>query len=449
MRCSLLLVLLVGCASASPSLRAELNGAAPARDETPSVDGSLASYVALAMHRSSRVEAAYERWHASVERVGAAARMPDPVVTYAFYARPVQTRVGPQNHRVGVRQGFLAPGVLSAANDAAEATARAAQQRFEAEALMVRSQVASAFWRLWQIDRARTIRREQLNVLETLAEALRGRVEAGQVSVSELMQLDLRRARRQDELDGLEEQERAARAQLEAALGAEIEGSVDASDAELNAIGELSFDEDMLAQIAADHPLLESYRFDALSAEASARARRASRRPTFSLGAEWIITGTREDTMTPVANDGDDALIVSLGMSVPIFGGAEAAGARAAEAEANASRATRQALEDEARGRVAVLVARLRDAQRRARLFEATLIPQAVGVYESMSSAYVIGQTTLASTMLAAEELLALQLGQLEVQVSLGVLLAELEQLLGRAIPSRSDINAREASADQ
>ena len=50
-----------------------------------------------------------------------------------------------------------------------------------------------------------------------------------------------------------------------------------------------------------------------------------------------------------------------------------------------------------------------------------------------MSSAYVIGQTTLASTMLAAEELLALQLGQLEVQVSLGVLLAELEQQISGA----------------
>src|SRR5690606_14644794 len=106
-------------------------------DETdaPAPDGSLGSYVRYAVTESPALRASLERWRAAALRIEPARRLPDPMVSYGFYALPVQTRVGPQRHRLSVRQDVPWPTKLTAAANAQSLRARAAQRRFEAQAL--------------------------------------------------------------------------------------------------------------------------------------------------------------------------------------------------------------------------------------------------------------------------------------------------------------------------
>ncbi|MBT8480910.1 MAG: TolC family protein [Myxococcales bacterium] len=126
-----------------------------ARDEPPptepTLDASLKSYVAHALARSPELRASFERWKAATLRISRARRMPEPIIKYSYFVRSVETPVGPQQHKLSLMQTFPWPTALSAGSDAASSRARAAQWRFDAEALAVRRAVADAYWRLWLV----------------------------------------------------------------------------------------------------------------------------------------------------------------------------------------------------------------------------------------------------------------------------------------------------------
>ena len=93
-------------------------------------DGRLESYIAYALKNSPALEALFERWQAGINRIAGARRLPDPVISYAYYIRNVETKVGPQRHRLSLKQTFPWPTKFSAGADAVAAKAEALERRF-------------------------------------------------------------------------------------------------------------------------------------------------------------------------------------------------------------------------------------------------------------------------------------------------------------------------------
>src|SRR5690606_13474254 len=99
--------------------------------------------------------------------------------------------------------------------------------------------------------------------------------------------------------------------------------------------------EEALAARVAEHPFLASLLLMAEANEAQAASLDADRLPRFSLGVDWIETGPA--LMPDVQGSGDDAVILNVGISVPIWQGAYDDAQRAAEADAAADRADGEA----------------------------------------------------------------------------------------------------------
>ncbi len=427
----------LGCAAAhEDALRADLarvERELREPDAAPSdpPDGALAGYVRLALEGSPAIRAGYERWRAAVHRIAPARRMPDPMVTYAFYALPVQTRVGPQRHRLGVRQAIPWPTALTQAADARGHEARAAQRAFEAEALAVRERVGRAWWAAWSIRRRRAVLDDQLALLASLVDAARARLEIGRGSLADVSQLELARARLADQRAGLDEREVAALAALRAAVGAPADLALPIAD-EAPIAARPAESLATLTSEARAHPRLEALEARARAHDAAAGAAEAGRFPSFVLGVDWIETG---DAATPVPGSGDDALLVSVGVSVPIFG-QDAAGEaqRAAEAEGAAARADRRAAEDAAVAALTEAWAGASDASRRLALYDATLLPQAEAALESVTGAYAVGEASLPDVVLAVRAQLEIALDAIEARRDHGERLARLEAIVGRPI---------------
>lgn len=431
-------ILLFGCAAASePALRSDLRaaterlGARPADAPNIALDGTLATYVAYAASRSPALRASFDRWRAATHRIAPARRFPDPVVTYAFYAAPVQTRVGPQRHRLGVRQAIPWPTRLSAAADARSLAARAAQRDFEGRTLALRSRIASAWWRLWAIERQRPVYADQATLLATLTETARTRIAVGSGTLAEVAQLELLEARLADRIAALDEMQSTARAALRAAIGAPRDiGLPVADDVPAPTLPHEALD--ALEQAARAHPRMEAYELRARSHEAQAGAAEADRLPSFVLGLDWIETG---EASMPVNGSGDDALLVSVGVRLPLFGQDAAAEAQAAEhAEGDAERAMRQAAENDAIAELSAAWSSVRDSHRRLALYETTLIPQARAAQESVNGAYAASELGAANLITAQRALLEIALEAIAVRAEHGVAWARLEALAGRPV---------------
>ena len=386
-------------------------GSIVAQDETPAemeatLDGSLNGYLAFALARSPELRASFERWRAATMRISQARRIPEPIVKYSYYVRSIETRVGPQQHKLSLMQSFPWPTALSAGADAASEAARAAERRFDAEALGVKQAVADAYWRLWLLQEVHHLKNEHDIVLETLAGTVRGRVRTGAASLADLNQVELGIARHHDHHGAHREERRVATADLLRAIGATVrEQGVDATDMPFEGLP--SEGEDALRQAARQHPRIEVAELMASASDSRVRAEAAERAPSLLAGLDWIVVG---EAPTLVGKSGQDAVIVTAGLSVPLWGRNYRDAMSAARAEGAAYRADRDAAVQTADAQLVAAMSAVRDAQRRTDLYRHTLIPQAETTFQSVLGGYQSGRSTVASALLVQQDLLELQL---------------------------------------
>jgi outer membrane protein TolC len=396
----------------------------------PTLDGSLSSYVAFALARSPELRASFERWRAATMRISRARRIPEPVIKYSYFVRSIETRVGPQEHKLSLMQSFPWPTALSAGADAASEAARAAQRRFDAEALGVKQAVADAYWRLWLLHEEHLLKNEHDVVMETLAGAVRGRVRTGAASLADLNQVELGIARHHDHHGAHREDQRVATADLLRAIGATVrKQGLTATDTPREGLP--STGDEALHEAARQHPRIEAAELMASSSDSQVRAEAAERAPSLLAGLEWIAVG---QARTVVEKSGQDAVIVTAGLSVPLWGRNYRDAMSAARAEGAAHRADRDAALQSADAQLVAALSAVRDAQRRTDLYRHTLIPQAETTFQSVLGGYQSGRSTVVSALLAQKELLELQLELARSRAHHARAWAVLEAVVGRPV---------------
>jgi len=399
--------------------------------------GTLRSYVAAAFSNSPALRASFEEWRAALEGPAQARELPGLVINYGGFIRSVETRVGPQKHRLGAMQWFPWPSRLTASADAEAYAALSAQQRFEAHALDLAAEVARAYWRLWLVQKSKLVQRDQREILLSFSEQVRARLEAGGAGLSDLAQVDLSISRVGDTIASLDEAERSASAELVRIIGAEggtptpIRPELDPPPALMPIL-----DERVLKELAIEHPRVKSMGSMSESADERARAVKGERAPSFGLGLDWIVTGDAPNPATP--DSGQDAVIGMVSVKVPVSGGSYRAAQREAIAQSAAFRAKEQSARDRAIAEVEQTLADLRDAVRRVRLYESTLLPQAETTYRSTLDAYQSGRSSLAEVLIAEKDLLELALGLYEAHADYGAVWAALERVVGQTLATRT-----------
>lgn len=444
---SLGLALMVGCAgTAERAALHDASGASPLRTDkgadahvtttsrkpraaSRGGEGSLGRYVALAMEDSPQLKGAFERWRSSVLQISQARKLPDPQISFGYFIQSVETRVGPQRAKLSLQQSFPWPTKLTASADAAAASARAQQNRLEALTLSIKQRVEVAYWKLWLIRETRRIHTEHLQVVRSLSESVLARLATGAATLADQQQVDLTAARLEDMLRGMDEAETTAIAELHAATGSELPRLTETAPPEPTLPDE---SEERLRQAVKAHPFIESFGQMAESSEQMARAKNAERYPNFSLGADWIIVG--EARMPGVADSGKDAFMLGGGLTIPLWQGIYSDRVAAARADASAHRAEQAAAEDHALAELEAALSSVRDAVRRAHLYESTLVPQADSAYSSVLGAYATGRGTVAQTLLAQRDLLELRSELEKARADYALGWARLESVVGKSV---------------
>ena len=141
----------------------------------------------------------------------------------------------------------------------------------------------------------------------------------------------------------------------------------------------------------------------------------------------------------PTPNAGDDALLFSVGLSVPIWQSAHERASQASQADARAERASRQAALDAAQSQLETALSRLSETHRRAVLYRGSMLPQAEAAYHSVMGAYTAGRGSVVAMLLAQRELLELSLGLQRVLADHARAWVALERIVGRRV-ARGDL---------
>ncbi len=343
--------------------------------------------------------------------------------------------MGAEPHRVGAEQWFPWPTKLSAGGQAAGLEARAAQRGFEAHALELAAAVASAYWELWRAHRQQAVLRDELEVLTSLSEQIRVRLEVGRAELSDLAQIGLLISRTRDRLAGFEDTLQIASARLVWVTGAP-DGTATPVSESGPAVAELDEPLAALTAAALSHPRIESLAHLSDASRRRVVEARAERLPSFGLGVDWVITG-KSGGDTPPPQSGRDALALSFSVKVPLWARAYSAAENEARARGAAYRARTIAMRNELSAVVRQQVAKLRGDVRRARTYKSTLLPQAQTAFESVLNSYAAGRSRIADLLMAEKELLALRDELYIAESDYGIHLAELESVVGRVVVTK------------
>ncbi len=407
--CAIFLLAVNTAAAASPSASSQREAvglAGQSQPPAPELNGSLDAYLAYALADSPSVRAAFAHWQAAVHRISPAGTLPDPTVGFGVFVRSVETRVGPQQARVSVRQAFPWPTALTASRGAATDEALAAQHAFDAEVRGVMAGVELAYWDLWELRTTREAHSRHIDVLDGLSSTLGARLEVGTATLADLQQVDLLNARLADRIASMDSRER----RLVAALRRQV-GTTDRvpmlTSTDPAASARPSDSLSVLTERALEHPMRLAALARTEAAQDSTRAARAQRMPGLTVGVDWMITGPA--TMPDVVDSGKDAIAATVGVRIPLWQRAGAERVRSAQAVV----AVREAEQDSVDVRIVMtldqVLARLDDSARRLRINEGTLLPQAEATYDSLLGSLAVNQGSVAQVLLTQRDLLELR----------------------------------------
>ncbi len=407
----------------SPSPAAALAGPA---------NGSLDAYVDYALRQSPKLRAALASWQAAKLAITPAGAWPEPTLSYGYFIRSVETRVGPQRHRFGIRQAIPWPGSIAAQTEAAAARARAAHAGYETALLATYERVARAYWALWLLRESQQIRRRERTVLLNLAAAVRARIEVGRATLADLGQVELVLGRIDHHLHGVDEMLPAARAALRHAIGADADARLPTPTDLPPPVMMPTLTAPALGQQAAKHP--DILAIDHLAASADADSDRATRDryPRITVGLDYIETGPAANPDSP--DSGHDPIIATVALSLPIFQRAHRDRAASASARAEAQRARYRDAQQRAIAEVAAAVATLRHSAHSIDQHLHALIPQAEAVYGSVASSFETDRAALIAVLMAQRELLDLRLNLARARHDHAVAWATLAYLVGQPI---------------
>lgn len=396
----------------------------------------LSRLIGLAAERNPRLAAARQKWLAAAERTTQARSLPDPLFAYTEMVDPIETRVGPMDRQFKLTQPIPYPGKLSAAGSLAEEEARIRELDYF---IAVRDTVAAVkvtYVEFLYLRKALRIVEQNRELARQLAEksaAIYAETKGERrdtVTLFDSLKAQSQLAQLAYDTITLEELRQTEAANLnrlvsrapEAPLGMPLDLKFRPLHATRDELFRLALDRRQELQ-AALHRIGA-----ALEAQ---RLARLARVPDFAVGATYSVIG---QPIAPQPDGGQDALGLTLGLSLPIWITKNRARIAEAEHRLEASRYERQAEIDDLMARITKVFFRLRNAERLVRLYKESLIPQAEEAMEIAEQWRDVGRDTIGRYLEAQSVWLNFQLAYHRALADHEQAIARLEQLAGASL---------------
>lgn len=275
---------------------------------------TIEEYYTLAAQNNPGLQAKYKSFEASLQKAAQLSSLPDPVLSFAYFISPVETRVGPQQARFSLRQMFPWFGSLKVQEEGARLLAEAQYQEFLDARNKLYYQVAAAYYPLFELKRISHLQSENIKILANYKDIATLKFQNGQAEMIDVLRVDIMLKDASTDLSILRKKSTALESRFNALLNR--------SEAEAIALPNSLFVLETLESCRKDSLLLSNPLMDELSlkiaaAKASEKAAVKKGLPQLGLGLDYVLTGQRPDMQ--LSDNGKDAIMPMISVSLPIF----------------------------------------------------------------------------------------------------------------------------------
>ncbi|MBI5023764.1 MAG: TolC family protein [Candidatus Omnitrophica bacterium] len=342
---------------------------------------------ALANNRG--LEAAREELQAAKHRVPQASALPDPTAGYAVMGPMLETPLGPQKDVYEFEQMIPFPGKLLERRKIALSEVDAASARLKQVERELVLNISQTYYDLYAVDAAIAAVEEILDLLKKFEAVAESRYASRQGEQRDVAKAQAKVSGTLQELFVLRQQRQTLAAFLNALLDRRALAPIDKIRAPVLPKLELSLDQ-LLKQSRENRPeLLEAAAMRGRQGHAHALAK-YEYMPDISVGFQYTRIG---GGMTTGPNDGRDAWMVPLKVTLPLWQNRIIPAVLEAKRNLNASEANLRQAENLAEYEIKNAYYRFTAGRQVVELYENALIPQAKLAFSSDQAGYEAGRT--------------------------------------------------------
>ena len=387
-------------------------------------------YIRLALKSNAALKASYNLYQAEVEKAPQARSLPNPKVSYAYFIENVETRVGPQEHKVGVSQSFPWFGTLGLQGKAAEDSAKAAYYEFENGRLNVVYKVSQAYFEYYFLGQSIRIIKENVDLLKNIERVARSRYRTGIGTYADVIRSQVELEKLLDQLKTTEDLQEPLLARFNAVLNRSPNELIPWPTSIPNAIKSLDKDT-LLASIVDSNPQLKALdrRIEQAKKQKSLAAKDGL--PGFKVGFDYIFTG---DSVAPMSDSGKDPMIATATIDLPIWRGKYSAQRREAQSRLLAAQHSKQERLNQLFSELKATIFYYSDALRKIELYRDKLIPKANQSFQATKTSYEAGKSSFIDLIDAERMLLEFQLAYEQSLSRFNQEQAKIEMLVGRQV---------------
>ncbi len=389
--------------------------------EEPNNLETVGDYLHYSEQHNAGLKSSRQQWQAAIERIVQAKALPDPQLTYGYFARQSDMQM---SQMASVMQMFPWFGKIDARTEAAMKEAEAANQNYQSARLSLFKEVKDGFYEYAYLAKATETARENLELLEHFEEVARTKYTASETGHPDVIRAQVEAAKMDDVVRGLEELREPTVSRLRAALNLPAKMNLPWPKAEQFEVSPLDY-ELLVNLLSRKNPELAGLDFEAMAAKSRIELAKKNFYPDIGVGVEW--TQFDETGM----NSGRDSVALMFQINLPIWRNSYSGAERQAQAEAMSVEQKRIDTENNILAKTAQSYYEYNDSIRKIRLYKDTLIPKAEELLEASESAYKAGTIDFLSLIDAQRMVLEYHLAYDKALADNRQKLAELEMLAG------------------
>ena len=367
---------------------------------------TLAGYQQEAAENNPELKAKYQQYLSALEESPIVGTLSDPEISFSYFVKPIETRVGPQQGRISVSQMLPWFGAIKGQKSASELRAKASFETFQESRNRIFLQVEQTLWELHELEESLRIAVENRAILNSLVELSLARYETDRASQVDVLRAQIEEEDLNIQIELLKDNREVLLQRMSELLNREKGETVSLPETLKESY--IKSREELMAQIQQQNPQLNRLRYQEGSSKEMRSLAEKQNRPSIRLAVDYIFTG--ETDMPNVANSGDDALMVMAGFRVPLFGKKNSARMQQADRNIEDLQYQISSRENSLETELNASLRDYEDASRRFKLYNEKQIQRITQAINIMMEAY-------ASDSSEFEEILRMQRQQLEYQL--------------------------------
>ena len=391
----------------------------------------LPSLIRVAAARNPKVKAAKARWQATIEQYPQVTALPDPMFMYGYFLRSVETRVGPQRHRISFSQAFPYPGTLDAAGEVVKKAIEIERVKHEQVVRDLIVELKLSYHELAYLQRAVELTRQNHELIASILAIATTRYAEGNATLNDVLKAQSQLAQLEYDLILL--------AELQGVEHANINGILSVpSTTRLGTTVPVAYElldvplADVEKQALAKRQELRIAELTIEKATEGIALAELQTKPMLKLDLMTIETG--EALMLDAPGSGKNPFSIGIGVTIPWSGLKNSSKVREAQQNREVVTANKHALEDKTKVALRKVYFRLENARRLVELYETTLIPQAGAAIEVAETWHQEGPKSITGFLETQSVWLNFNLARLRAIADYQQNVARLEQLVGGKI---------------